>query len=111
MKITTKLFLIMVGLIVASLVVACGGGDDSDAPAAPAAPAAEAAPTATAEPAKPEKEEEAPATVVKIGLLSPQTGPIAVYAPGFEDAANVAITALNDSQNSHEFELIVADSG
>ena len=29
-------------------------------------------------------------TTVKIGLLSPQTGPIAVYAPGFEDAANVA---------------------
>ena len=54
----------MVGLIVASLVAACGGGDD----------------------------------VVKIGLLSPQTGPIANYAPGFEDAANVAITALNDSQ-------------
>ena len=111
MKITTKLFLIMVVLMVTSLVVACGGGDDSDAPAAPAAPAAKAAPTATAEPAKPEKEEEAPATVVKIGLLSPQTGPIAVYAPGFEDAANVAITALNDSQKSHEFELIVADSG
>ncbi len=24
---------------------------------------------------------------VKIGLLAPQTGPIAQYAPGFEDAA------------------------
>ena len=28
---------------------------------------------------------------VKIGLLSPQTGPIAQYASGFEDAGNVAI--------------------
>ena len=26
---------------------------------------------------------------VKIGLLAPQTGPIAQYAPGFEDAANI----------------------
>ena len=66
MKFTTKIFLIMVGLIVTSLILACGGGDDSDAPAAPAA---KAAPTATAEPAKPEKEKEAPATVVKIGLM------------------------------------------
>ena len=48
---------------------------------------------------------------VKIGLLSPQTGPIAVYASGFEDAANVAIAGLNESQESHEFELIVVDSG
>ena len=31
---------------------------------------------------------------VKIGLLAPQTGPIAQYAPGFEDAANVAIAEL-----------------
>ena len=68
----------MVVLMVTSLVVACGGGDDSDAPAAPAAPAAKAAPTATPEPAKPEMAVEAPATGVKIGLLSPQTGPIAV---------------------------------
>ena len=32
---------------------------------------------------------------VKIGLLSPQTGPIAQYAPGFADAANVAMSELN----------------
>ena len=32
---------------------------------------------------------------VKIGLLSPQTGPIAQYAPGFEDAGKVAISELN----------------
>lgn len=50
-------------------------------------------------------------TTVKIGLLSPQTGPIAVYAPGFEDAANVAITKLNESQDDYVFELIVANSG
>ncbi len=51
-------------------------------------------------------------TTVKIGLLSPQTGPIAVYADGFEDAAGVAITELNgmDAEN-FVFELVVADSG
>ena len=32
---------------------------------------------------------------VKIGMLSPQTGPIAQYAPGFQDAGNVAIAELN----------------
>ena len=47
----------------------------------------------------------------KIGLLSPQTGPIAVYAPGFEDAANVAIDELNDNEDGNVFELVVADSG
>ena len=35
----------------------------------------------------------------KIGLLSPQTGPIAVYAPGFEDSANVAIAELNENED------------
>jgi branched-chain amino acid transport system substrate-binding protein len=49
---------------------------------------------------------------VKIGLLSPQTGPIAEYAPGFEDAANVAITELNKThEGDFVFELIVGDSG
>ena len=47
----------------------------------------------------------------KIGLLSLQTGPIAVYAPGFEDAANVAIAELNDNEDGNVYELIVADSG
>ena len=49
---------------------------------------------------------------VKIGLLSPQTGPIAQYAPGFEDAGNVAITELNKThEGDFAFELIVGDSG
>ena len=49
---------------------------------------------------------------VKIGLLSPQTGPIAQYAPGFEDAADVAITELNATHDGDFiFELIVNDSG
>jgi len=49
---------------------------------------------------------------VKIGLLSPQTGPIAQYAPGFEDAGNVAIAELNVThEGDFVFELIVADSG
>ncbi len=49
---------------------------------------------------------------VKIGLLSPQTGPIAQYAPGFEDAAEIAISELNEThKGDFEFELIVLDSG
>ena len=49
---------------------------------------------------------------VKIGLLSPQTGPIAQYAPGFEDAADIAISELNEThEGDFEFELIVLDSG
>ena len=49
---------------------------------------------------------------VKIGLLSPQTGPIAQYAPGFEDAGDVAISELNVThEGDFIFELIVADSG
>ncbi len=49
---------------------------------------------------------------VKIGLLSPQTGPIAVYAAGFEDAAAVAIDQLNlKDPTNWAFELVVADSG
>ena len=49
---------------------------------------------------------------VKIGLLSPQTGPIAQYAPGFEDAAEIAISELNEThKGDFEFELLVLDSG
>jgi len=49
---------------------------------------------------------------VKIGLLSPQTGPIAQYAPGFEDAGDIAISELNVThEGDFVFELIVADSG
>jgi branched-chain amino acid transport system substrate-binding protein len=49
---------------------------------------------------------------VKIGLLSPQTGPIAQYAPGFEDAGKVAISELNVThEGDFVFELIIADSG
>ena len=49
---------------------------------------------------------------VKIGLLSPQTGPIAQYAPGFEDAGRVAIAELNaEHDGDYIFELIIGDSG
>jgi len=49
---------------------------------------------------------------VKIGLLSPQTGPIAQYAPGFEDAGAVAIAELNTAhEGDFVFELIIGDSG
>jgi len=45
-------------------------------------------------------------------MLSPQTGPIAQYAPGFEDAAKIAIADLNAAHDGdYTFELITADSG
>jgi len=51
-------------------------------------------------------------TSLKIGLLNPETGPIAQYAPGFYDAATVAIAELNETHDGdYEFELIVANSG
>jgi branched-chain amino acid transport system substrate-binding protein len=50
-------------------------------------------------------------TTIKIGLLSPITGPIAVYADGFSDAAYVAISQLNANYPDYNFELVVGDSG
>ena len=38
---------------------------------------------------------------VKIGLLNPITGPIAVYAEAFTDAAGMAIDDLNAGQDTH----------
>ena len=37
----------------------------------------------------------AASTEVKIGLLNPSTGPIAVYAEAFTDAAQLAVDDLN----------------
>ena len=48
---------------------------------------------------------------VKIGLLNPSTGPIAVYSEAFSDAAKIAIDHLNEGQDTHIFELVEADSG
>jgi len=55
------------------------------------------------------------ATTTKIGLLNPLTGPIAVYAPPFSVAAQMAIADLNAAAASvgvdMTFELVEADSG
>ena len=48
---------------------------------------------------------------IKIGLLSPQTGPISQFSPGFEAAADVAIEELNAENEDYTFELIIGDSG
>ena len=48
---------------------------------------------------------------VKIGMLNPITGPIAVYAPAFTDAAQLAIDHLNDGQEDYVFSLVEGDSG
>jgi branched-chain amino acid transport system substrate-binding protein len=82
MKLSKVLALFLSGMLV-SLVIACSSGSS-----------------------------EQTTQTVKIGLLSPQTGPIAQYAPGFEDAGKVAIAKLNEEHaGSHKFELIVGDSG
>ena len=48
---------------------------------------------------------------VKIGMLNPISGPIAVYAPAFTDAAELAISHLNDGQTDYHFSLVEGDSG
>ena len=50
-----------------------------------------------------------PVESMKIGLLNPSTGPIAVYAPPFTWAAQAAIDDLNAMGGN--FELVEADSG
>ncbi len=103
MKSTKALVLLLFAIASIMVVAACSSDDDADTAAPTTAPTQTAAATATT---PPEKQAEA----VKIGLLSPQTGPLAVYAAGFEDAAAVAIAELNASQNDYVYELIVADS-
>ena len=50
---------------------------------------------------------------VKIGFLNPMTGPIAVYAPGFGVAANVALGMMNIAgwNSGLQFEMVMVDSG
>jgi ABC-type branched-subunit amino acid transport system substrate-binding protein len=49
---------------------------------------------------------------IKIGMLNPMTGPIAVYAPGFTIASQVAIGYMNTiAPLTFQFELVMADSG
>jgi len=50
---------------------------------------------------------------VKIGLLNPSTGPIAVYAPGFGAATGIALQMMNVAGwgSGLQFELVEADSG
>ncbi|MCH2525957.1 MAG: ABC transporter substrate-binding protein, partial [Dehalococcoidia bacterium] len=101
----TRGFLLLLSTLLLIAVVACGGEDPTPVPpTATAVPAATEAPAPTVAPA-PEVQ------TVKIGLLSPQTGPIAQYAPGFEDAGKVAISELNAAHSDFQFELIVGDSG
>ncbi len=98
-----------------SLTIACGGGDEEKESPTTSAVAAATSVVVAAEPtADKVVEPEDPVEAVqsfKIGLLSPQTGPIAQYAPGFEDAAKVAMAEIAASHPGFKFELIVADSG
>jgi branched-chain amino acid transport system substrate-binding protein len=95
--------LLLAAMFAVVALAACSNGDDD---AEPTTPSPTQAPTVTTVPATSAPELE----IVKIGLLTPQTGPLAVYSAGFEDAAAVAIAELNASQDDFEYELIVADS-
>ena len=88
MKPTKVIILLMVAISALTLMAACSS-DEDEATQIPA----------TSVPATATQKAEATATTVKLGLLSPQTGPLAVYAAGFEDAAAVAISQLNASQS------------
>ena len=48
---------------------------------------------------------------VKIGFLNPMTGPIAVYAPGWTAAMEIAEDHINSMQSQYNFEIVEADSG
>ena len=52
-------------------------------------------------------------TTVKIGFLNPSTGPIAVYAPGFAAASQIALNVMNIAGwgSGLQFEIVYADSG
>lgn len=50
-------------------------------------------------------------TAIKIGMLSPETGPIAQFAPGFAGAAAIAMDEVNAENPGFVFELITVDSG
>ena len=49
--------------------------------------------------------------IVKIGFLNPISGPIAVYAPGFSAAADIAESHINAMQSQYIFEIVELDSG
>ena len=102
MKLNTAIFPLLIAMAAFGLVVACGGDDDAP-DVATAGPAATAQPIAT----------EAPPEVrtIKIGLLSPETGPIAQFAPGFADAAQIALSEINAEYPGFRFELIIVDTG
>ena len=48
---------------------------------------------------------------VKIGFLNPISGPIAVYAPGFAAAMDIAEDHINSMQSQYNFEIVEEDSG
>ena len=107
MKLTKVLPLLLIAILALALIAACSSEDDSSADEQTAPTSV---PTATQQPAADTSNDDNEAEVVKIGLLSPQTGPLAVYSAGFEDAASLAITDLNANQSVYAYELIVADS-
>ena len=114
MRLSKVFVLLLIALAAFSIAVACGGDDDEPTTAAVATSTTVPA-TATTVPsvAQPTATADASEEVrtIKIGLLSPETGPIAQYAPGFADAAAIAMLEINAEYPGFKFELIIVDTG
>ena len=119
MKSIKALALLLMLVAALSLMAACSSDDDEQddstgttSPTSPTGTTDTTAPdtTTTATDTTPADTSE-PVRTFKIGLLSPETGPIAQYAPGFADAAAIAMEEINASYAGFKFELIIADTG
>ncbi|SVB87528.1 uncharacterized protein METZ01_LOCUS240382, partial [marine metagenome] len=108
MKVLKIFFLSIFCIVILSFGIGCEGG--SDETEGPETGSAAQISDVTENPAEAPVNDDSPVTK-KIGMLSPQTGPISVFSNQYEAAANLAVTVLNSSQTQYQFELLVADSG
>lgn len=108
-------FVLMVGLILA----ACGGAQETPAPTATTEqePAATEATEPTAEPAEPtaepEQPTEAPATsdgAIKIGVLDPTTGGLAVFGEQVNTGIELYFNSVDNTVAGRPVELAFADT-
>ena len=101
------LSVLMAAVLALSLLAGCGGGKTSSgAPATPAAPATQA----PAESAAPVPDTPAAGTI-KVGILGPQTGPVAQYGIAVKNGAVLYFDQLNANGgiNGKQIEYIIYD--
>lgn len=88
-----KLLSILLALVlVTSLFTACGGADEKEAPEVKEEMTDD---KGTEEATEPEEVTEPEATVIKIGLLSPTSGDLAIYGQAVLNASMMAVDELN----------------